>query len=208
MKRLGLAAPLAAVMVGVLGASAPLPAAAEIYGWVDASGSVTYSNLPPPKDAKVVDVIHEIPSTPESRAAAAAAHQAEMQALNDRVRQLEFEMQTQRQVSAPPPPPPSYTVASGPSYAPSYGPECDPEYFDCGVYDGPAYYTVGVPYWGYYRRGDRDHDRDGFRHRGDHGFNGFPHGNVPFHGGASFRGGAAHSSVASSGHASSGAGHR
>src|SRR5882724_11155919 len=33
-------------LIGVLGGLMPSQAAAEIYGWVDASGSVTYSNLP------------------------------------------------------------------------------------------------------------------------------------------------------------------
>ena len=36
---------------------APSAAVAEIYGWVDPSGEVTYSNLPPPKNARVIDRI-------------------------------------------------------------------------------------------------------------------------------------------------------
>src|SRR5271165_6528468 len=172
MNRPGWAAALAVAAVGVVGASTPLPAAAEIYGWVDSSGSVTYSNLPPPKDAKIIDRIEEAPSTPQSQAAAAAAHDAQMQTLNARVQQLEWELRQSTMAPAPPPSAP-YPVAS----APSYGPDCDPGFFDCGVWDGPAYYTIGVPYWPYYR------PREGFHHRG-----GFPH--PPHSGGPPFKGGA------------------
>src|SRR5258708_20843353 len=166
----------AGALIGVLGGLVPSQAAAEIYGWVDASGSVTYSNLPPPKSARVVDVIPEIPPpSPQALAAGEAAHQSEMRALNDRVQQIERELQQAR--SAPPPypvappasypPPPSY--GAPPSYAPtaSYESACDAAYYDCNLWDGPAYYTIGVPFWGFRGRDrdhDHDHDRDGFHH--------------------------------------------
>src|SRR5579864_7517917 len=55
------------VLSGAIGALAPAVASGEIYGWVDPSGDVTYSNLPPPKNAKVFDVIQETPTpTPEA----------------------------------------------------------------------------------------------------------------------------------------------
>jgi hypothetical protein len=173
-------ATLAAALVAAGCALAPSAAVAEIYGWVDPSGAVTYSNLPPPKNARVIDVIEETPPpTPQAQAAAEAAHQAEMRALNEKVRQLEQEMQQSRYQSAPAPPP--YPVAAPPSYGPppsyaSYGPACDPELFDCAWWAaGPAYYTIGVlPWWGFHRHHDHDHDRDR-GDRFDHGFHRFPH---------------------------------
>jgi hypothetical protein len=132
----------AAVSLGVLGGLLPSLASAEIYGWVDPSGSFTYSNLPPPKNARLIEVIPEEPSPDpatmaQAKAAADAAHQAQLQALNDRVRQLEREVQ---QVQRQPPPPVPYPVASAPMSAPG----CDSEYFDCDVWAGPVYYTVGT----------------------------------------------------------------
>jgi hypothetical protein len=173
-KKLG--APL--VIIGAIGALAPAVASAEIYGWVDPSGDVTYSNLPPPKNARVFDVIKEDPpASPQAQAAAEAAHRRQMDALNDRVRQLESEIQLQRQVAAAPPypPPGPYSSDYGPSYSagPSYGAACDPQYYDCNLWDGPAYWSVGIAPWAYgFRR-----DRDDFRHH-DHGFRrspGAPH---------------------------------
>jgi hypothetical protein len=149
-------------------------AGAEIYGWVDPSGDVTYSNLPPPKSARVFDVIPEAPPpSPQALANAAAAHESEMRALNEKVQQMEQEMQQARwQASAPPPPyyPSSAPTSYGPppSYAPaySYGNGCDAEQYDCGLWDGPIYSTGIVPFWGFrgHRDHDHDHDRDGFRH--------------------------------------------
>lgn len=178
-------------LIGVLGGLVPSQAAAEIYGWVDASGSVTYSNLPPPKSARVIDTIEETPPpSPQALAAAEAAHQSEMRALNEKVQQLEREMQQARSPSYPVGaapsygPPPSY--GSPPSYAPtaSYDAGCDAAYYDCNLWDGPAYYSIGVPFWGFRpgRDRDRDHDRDGFHH----GFHHFSHpGGAPrFAGGA------------------------
>jgi hypothetical protein len=164
-------------LLSVVGALTPSIAAAEIYAWIDPSGDVTYSNLPPPKNARVFDVIRETPPpTAQEQAAAEAAHQAQMRVLNDKVQQLEQELQQTRwQASAPVPypagappsygPPPSYASAS------SYG-GCDPEYFDCSSWDGPIY-SVGVFPWGFrgHRDHDHDHDRDGFHH----GFHHFPH---------------------------------
>jgi len=171
------AATMLGALVGVVGALAPVGASAEIYAWVDPSGAVTYSNLPPPKDARVIEVIQDIPApSPQSQAAAEAAHRSEMQALNERVQQVERELQQSR-MPAPPPPMP-YPSAAPPSYGPppgygpvaSYGPGCDPEYYDCSSWDGPVYYTVGaLPYWPYYRQ--RGFHHDGFSH-GDR----FPHG--------------------------------
>jgi hypothetical protein len=154
-------------VLGLVGIFAPSLASAEIYAWIDSNGDVTYGNLPPPKNARVFEVINETPPpSPQSQAAAEAAHQAEMRALNDRVQQLEQELQQSRYQAMPPAP---YPMAAPPSYAPppdyatasSYG-GCDSDFYDCSSWAGPVYYTVGVaPYWGFRPRRDFDHFHHG-----------------------------------------------
>jgi hypothetical protein len=192
---------LVSALAGVAAAFAPLNAAAEIYGWVDPSGAVTYSNLPPPKNARVIDVIQETPPpTPQAQAAAEAAHQSEMRALNERVQQLERELQQTRWQA---PPAPSYPASAPPSYGPppgyaptaSYGPGCDPEFLDCDSWAGPVYYSVGLPYWGFRHHHDHDHDRGS--HRFPHPGGGGPHfvgtgARAPAHGSGGFSGPMAH----------------
>jgi hypothetical protein len=205
MARLGwLSTTLFGALMGAGAALAPSAALAEIYGWVDPSGSVTYSNLPPPKNARVIDVIEETPPpTPQAQAAAAAAHEAEMRALNERVRQLEQELQLSRYDSAPPPP--AYPNVPAPSYGPppytaSYGPCFDDEFFDCGWGGGPVYYTAGVvPFWGL--RHHRDHDRDGRFDRGLH--RGPPGLGAPRFGASAHFAAPSHVTVASGGRGSS-----
>jgi Domain of unknown function (DUF4124) len=140
---------LAAALVGIVEIVAPSWAGAEIYGWVDASGDVTYSNLPPPKGSRVFDVIEEAPpATPaQLQAAADANHQAELHALNSRVQQLERQLQ-QTRLPPPPAPYPGFT-------APSSAAACDSDYFDCDGWSAPVYYTVGsVGPWRSFRRGE------------------------------------------------------
>ncbi len=148
----------------------PLVCAAEIYGWVDANGDVTYSNLPPPPGARLTDVIHEKPLSPQ--AVSEAEHRSEVNALKDRLRLLEFEVaRGKRQVADNPAPPP----------APA-GVPCDPQdATDCGPpsYDYGPYLTTGLLYGGYGGYGGfgapggdghhHDHDRGH-----DHGHGGGP----------------------------------
>ena len=80
----------------------PLPVicSAEIYGWIDSNGVVTYSNLPPPGGVDVTQVIHEEPVSAKAASdAAKAAKDAEAAALNDRLRLREWELS--RSQSAP-----------------------------------------------------------------------------------------------------------
>jgi len=154
MKRMTLSTVLMAGLAVALALLASAAAQAEILGWVDAAGNVTYSNLPPPKDARVIDQIEEVPVDARAQAAAAALHQTQLQALNDRVRDLEWQInQTQR--AAPP------VVYAAP--APATGVSCDSQYYDCSSWDGPVYYTVGLPYLRPGRRHPEGHPR-GPRH--------------------------------------------
>ena len=186
MNRIGWSAStLASALAGAVVVLFPACAGAEIYGWVDPSGGVTYSNLPPPKDARVIEVIPETPPNPQAEAAAAAAHDAEMKALNERVHQLEQELRASRMESAPypvstPPPPPGYGAPSYPSYdtGPGYATGCDPEMFDCNVWSGPVYLTTGFapwPWWGWWGyRPPQDFRHDHVHHH-YHGPGGAPH---------------------------------
>jgi hypothetical protein len=129
---------------------APVIVRAEIYGWVDPNGEVTYSNLPPPDSARVFDVMQEqAPAAP--KAVEQAARSAQLDALNDRLRLLELEQaRAKRQVvdyPAPPPSPPG--VGCGPGGA-----------YDCLSDPGP-YYTTGIlygqPIWGLRQHDSRRH---------------------------------------------------
>jgi len=77
---------------------------ADMYTWVDPTGRVNVSNLPPPDDVRVTSVTHEIAQKVAARSDAArdAAREAELQILSDRVRQLEREVEL---ASRPVPPP-------------------------------------------------------------------------------------------------------
>jgi hypothetical protein len=112
-----------ALVAGVLLAA---PAHADVYTWTDATGRVNVSNLPPPRNAREVQVVKPDPEAKArieaaqraSREAAArkaqaerdAAQQAEVQALKARVADLErgvLQARAAPQVvlAAPPPAP-------------------------------------------------------------------------------------------------------
>src|SRR5437763_13179796 len=107
------------VILFVAGPLAVVPARAEVYTWVDASGTVNVSNLAPPSGVHVTNVVHEIAQATAARVDAAreAARAAEVQTLSDRVRQLEDEAEFARRQAPPPlayqplqPPPVTYIV--------------------------------------------------------------------------------------------------
>jgi len=132
---------------------------ADIYTWVDASGSINVSNLAPPDGVRVSSVMHESAPAIAARAEAAreAARQAEVQALAERVRQLEDIELAKSQAPRPAdyraiPPPPAviqYVVVPPPApYAVNPAPPantgCDPGWIDCGLWGFPGFYPTSV----------------------------------------------------------------
>jgi len=138
------------------------PAYADVYTWLDKSGSINVSNLAPPDGAHVTNVIHASPEEIAAREAAAreAARQAEVQALAERVRQLEGEMRVASLPASPPvqyrpaPQPPMVQYVADPTppvmqYAPYAAPAanygCDPSSIDCGSWGTPGFYPGFYP---------------------------------------------------------------
>lgn len=172
----------AAALVLLLAPAIPTMCSAEIYGWIDSAGVVTYSNLPPPSGVDVTQVIHEEPVSAKAAAEAAQrAKDAEAAAQNDRMRLREWELS--RATRAPL----DYPTGPMPATAPAES--------DCGPY-GYGYEDCNDLYlwwpWGY---GPRHSWWYGYRGRAG----GFPgpgvHGRPP----APSRHASAHSS-ASGGH--------
>jgi hypothetical protein len=134
---------------------------ADIYTWVDTSGTINISNLPPPDGAHVTSVIHS-----NASAAAAgdppgrdAARDAQVRTLAERVVQLENQVESAQRDVAPPvfyppvPPPmvqyitevqaPSVQYAVNAPSPASYG--CDGTSMDCGPGWGPGWVPVFYP---------------------------------------------------------------
>src|SRR2546427_3441703 len=148
----------AAVLAGTFG----LPLAhADIYTWVDASGTVNVGNLAPPEGVRVTKVIHETgpKTTTRDDMARDAARQAEVQALAARVQQLQDEVDQARRQEAvqveyraiPAPPAMPYGVDLAPQplqYADNAAPPtsigCDVTWVGCGLWWGPGIYPANV----------------------------------------------------------------
>lgn len=155
---------MCAVALAVLAPSAH----ADIYTWVDNKGSTNVSNLPPPEGTRVTNVSRTSPKEAVREAAAReTARQAEMRALNERVQQLQAEVEKAR--NSPPiavayaAPPVSYAAPAAAPYiinvmpspaAPASG-GCDYTWGDCGFGAWPGYYgsTVVVGRGKHLRRG-------------------------------------------------------
>lgn len=122
----------AVVVAAALALGLPQLGLAEIYGWIDGAGVVTYSNLPPPAGAMVTEVIPEPPPL-SAKARAEEQHRIEVDELRDRVRLLELEQaRSQRTVI-------DYPAAP---VAPA-GVGCSPGAYDCAS-DFGAYYGGGL----------------------------------------------------------------
>jgi Domain of unknown function (DUF4124) len=139
------------------------PAArADIYTWVDASGTLNVSNLAPPSGVHVIDVVvhHDPPPAPPAppNAALDAARDAELQALNARVEALRDEVdQAHRRLAtqadywsaAPPPEAPVYDAGDTSGYGYDTAPVtqasvgCDPSWWGCAY--GYPYGLYGYP---------------------------------------------------------------
>ncbi len=140
-----------------LGLSFGLQAAqAAIYTWTDASGRVNVSNLAPPEGTRVTSVVPESPPVaPGTSIADDAARRLEVQALADRVRQLEFDAQFAQRQPAPvatyqaPPvatyqmPPVQYSEFP-PAYADTPDLGCNPSWAGCGNWWMPFGYGYPI----------------------------------------------------------------
>jgi len=158
------------VLAGALACAGGVQLAhADVYTWTDATGRLNVSNIAPPEGVRVTRVVHENPPPPEVVAARAAARTREVQALSERVAQLEDEVERAQRQAPPPGPyrvvtPPAaptapvhvaVTVMQPPPQYPSpptpYGGECDPGTFGCTAfgYTGFGYPGFGYPGFGY-----------------------------------------------------------
>jgi hypothetical protein len=151
-----LRASLPALLAGTFGLQL---AHADIYTWVDGSGSINVSNVAPPEGVRVASITHASPPAAVARADAAreAARQAEVEALAQRVRELEDDVELARRQAPPPvdyraiPPPPviQYLVlpppaqyALNPALPANTG--CDPAWTDCGPWGFSGIYPTSV----------------------------------------------------------------
>ena len=127
---------------------------ADIYTWVDASGATNVSNVSPPEGVRVARVTHENPQKALRPDATArdATHDAEIQALSERVRQLQHEVEFARTYAPPPLPQPMAYPAIPPAPAPAYAADvipaptssCDPSFGGCGYWWGQPGYPANV----------------------------------------------------------------
>jgi hypothetical protein len=130
--------------VGLLAAGL---AAADVYTFVDAHGNVNVSNLAPPVGARVTSVAHESAGAiARAEAARKAAQDAEVQALADRV--AELERAAEQSARVPPPvffagPPPGYGAPPPPQYTVTTLPEMPVDDVVPSLASGCAY--VGCP---------------------------------------------------------------
>ena len=112
--------------IALAGLTASMSAEADIYTWVDASGNLNLSNLAPPEGVRVTNVFREDPALRASaEAARAGAQREELRALNDRVAQLERDLDAAKTpavtpvVYEPAPPVPVIYEPATPTPAPS-----------------------------------------------------------------------------------------
>lgn len=147
---------LPVLLAGALGLP---PAHADIFTWVDASGSLNVSNLAPPEGVRVTSVIHASPAAnPPRDAAREALREAEVQVLAQQVRQLQDEVEQARQEApvaygypgVPPLPAEAYASDWAPPVqyayeaAPMTSVGCDPAWMNCGLGWAPAVYPAAV----------------------------------------------------------------
>ncbi len=123
---------------------------AAIYTWTDASGRINISNLAPPEGTNVTSVVPESPRSvapPRTDGPDDTARRLEVQALADRVRQLEFEAQFAQRPAPPMPtyqmPPVQYSEFP-PAYADAPDPGCNPAWAGCANWWMPFGYPAAI----------------------------------------------------------------
>jgi hypothetical protein len=171
---------------GVVGLLAATAARAEIVGWVDDSGKVTYTNMAPPKGAKVVDRIEEDRSEPRAAARPDPLRSDELRALNDRISSLEDDLRQAMRT-----PPSSQPPAYSPPPSPFASGTCDSWFFDCNDWGpswaGPVYFSYGRGFAPRLQHTGRHvHDGGQWRHDGPHAPRVAPR-SAPPRGAASYR---------------------
>jgi hypothetical protein len=178
---------LPAVMVAFIASAGAMTVAyADVYNWVDREGTVTASNLTPPEGVRVTKVVH---TSAKEKAAVDAARAAQLQALSDRVRDLEQQVQSAKSgpppdvafppmIAAPPMPYASnrmpavqqYVVVEPPPSPPNGNPYgCDPTWASCwSSFYGPLVYpgVVLVNGSGHRHHAHRGGGHNGSRHGG------------------------------------------
>jgi hypothetical protein len=143
-----------ACAIGGAAALATQAAYADIFTWTDPSGRLNISNVEPPKDAQARRIVQEA----APRAATKPdppAQPSEVEALKERVADLESEIDRARQASATPPPAPVVVVApvvvapppqpAAPAVAYAPPPDvapCDPLMFGCPAFGYPVNVVV------------------------------------------------------------------
>lgn len=141
----------------VAGTLYPLSARADMYVWIDKAGVTNVSNLSPPDGVRIVSVTRAVPKDPAQDAALReAAREAELRALNDRVQQLQAEVEQVRRDPPPtivvpqpqpsPPPPAPYVVVVSAPAAPAWQPGagCDYAWGNCGFGVWPGFYPASI----------------------------------------------------------------
>ena len=144
----------AIVFAGVLGSQ---PAYADIYTWIDDSGSINVSNLTPPEGVRITKTVRESAPRIVARTdpASDSVRQGEVQALAERVRQLEGELAiSQSQIppplaypSMPPTPVIQYFIDAGSTQVQynSVGQAgCGATWTDCGAGWNTGIFPAGI----------------------------------------------------------------
>lgn len=138
---------LAAFLVSILAMAFASATWADIYRWTDKDGNVNYSDVAPPKEQRIKDVV----VVTRAKNAPAQPASATEQELLARIQNLEQQLQAQRTPASPAyvAPPPSYSAyspppaSSPPAYYPS--PPVQPVTWPDGGYDNDAFDNAFYP---------------------------------------------------------------
>ena len=119
-------------------------ASADVYAWIEASGTLVLSDVAAPPGARVIDVVADrapaVSTRPSAPPTYDAARQGEIEFLSERVRLLEREVELAGRQPAP-------AATYGTVPAQGMNGWCDPAWSYCGLGWGPAIYpgVIVVP---------------------------------------------------------------